>query len=274
MIKWLKEKFYNITKRDKHKMSTSRNMLQHSSNFEKDYIKKFDFYLDALDKIFTLQGSMGLEREQLSSLTDEDQKIFKSYLFLVESSNTTSIGALRLFMGNIYSDALALIRILYEIACIMHYGNKSYENKLEVYESIFKSDVPANNHSKKEWNFTRKAQRLYESENPGLKEIKSFINNFGSHISRSKVVTGNITSQNDTSISILFTPNYNKKEFLLGLDVLSGTMAMILEEFAIYNESCGGISSEIMAEVKSIPDYLIKTIRPKLFSFMDGQDDS
>ena len=45
-------------------------------------------------------------------------------------------------------------------------------------------------------------------------------------------------------------------------------MAMILEEFAVHNESYDGISSEIMAEVKSIPDYLIKTIRPKLVSII------
>lgn len=272
MIKWLKDKFYNIAKRSKHKMSISRNMLQHSSKFEKDYIKKFDFYLDALDRIFTLQGSMGLEREQLSSLSDEEQKIFKSYLFLVESSNTISIGALRLFMGNIYSDALALIRILYEEACIMHYGNKSHENKLEIYESIFKTNNQEDKHNNKEWDFIRKAQRLYESEKEGLKEIKKFLNNFGSHISRSKVVLGSVTYQKDVLISTLFTPNFQKKEFLIGLDVLTGTMAMILEEFAIYNEHYDGISSEIMAEVKSIPDYLIKTVRPKLVSFRGSQD--
>lgn len=253
-------------------MSTSRNMLQHSSKFEIDYIKKFDFYLDALDKIFTLQGSMGLEREQLSSLSDDEQKIFKSYLLLVESSNTISIGALRLFMGNIYSDAIALIRILYEVACIMHYGNNSNEKKLEVYESFFKSDDLENNHNNKEWNLIRKAQRLYESEKEGLIEIKKFFNNFGSHISRSKVVLGSVTHQKDVLISTLFTPNFQKKEFLIGLDVLSGTMAMILEEFAIHNESYDGISSEIMAEVKSIPNYLIKTVRSKLLSFRDSQD--
>lgn len=249
-------------------MSTTRNILQHLSTFEKNYIEKFGFYLDALDKLFTLQGSMGLERDQLSKLSDDEQKIFKSYLFLVESSNTISSGALRLFMGNIYSDAIALIRILYEEACIMHYGNISHENKLEVYESFFKSDNLEINHSKKEWNLIRKAQRLYESEKEGLLEIKKFLNNFGSHISRSKIVLGSVTHQKDVLISTLFTPNFQKKEFLLGLDVLYGTMAMILEEFAIHNESYDGISSKIMAEVKSMPDYLINTIRPKLHTLM------
>ena len=267
MIKWLKE-ILQYCKRGEHKMSTTRNILHHLSMFEKDYIGKFDFYLDALDRLYALQGAMGLERDQLSNLSDEEQKLFKSFLFLVESSNTTSIGALRLLVGNIYSDAFALIRILYEVACIMHYGNKSHENKLEVYESIFKSDDQEYNHNNKEWDFTRKAQRLYESENEGLKELKKFINNFGSHISRSKVVLGSVTHQNDTASSTLFTPNYRKKEFLIGLDVLSGTMAMILEEFATHNESYDGISGEIMAEVNSIPDYLIKTIRPKLHTLM------
>ena len=135
-------------------MSITRNILCSCESFLSTFTHEFGVYLYSLDNVFVLQGQIGLKEPALSALPEADQNRFKTYLFLTESVNTTSTGALRLFSGNLYSDAFALLGMIYEIACLMHYGNQSPKHGDEVYMTIFKSGLEGQDHSKGEWSLS------------------------------------------------------------------------------------------------------------------------
>lgn len=168
-------------------MSTTRNILSITSNFEKDFLKNFGFYLDSLDKLFDIIDGIGLDETRLSKLPESESNKYKSFLFLMEAANTTSIGVLRLLSGNIFSDANGLLRILYEIACIMHWGNASEDNKEKIYIDFFKSKVSDKERSTLEWKLIKSAQKLFEDEKPGMSDIRRELNNYGSHLSLKKL---------------------------------------------------------------------------------------
>jgi len=212
-------------------MSSTRDSIKIFENYLEKFIHEFDFYLDALDEIYRYQSAIGLSQDELASLPELDQNIIKSFLFLVESANTTSIGALRLFSSNLFSDSYSMIRILYEICCLMHYGNISMENKKEIYYTIFKSGLSGKEHSRNEWKFIKKAEHKTEELVPGLIPIRNELNNLGSHVSKSKIIFGNVGFMNNASISKLFTSNFHNRFFLIGLDLLYFTFLLVLEEY-------------------------------------------
>lgn len=238
--------------------------------FSMEFPKKFPFYIESIDNMFRLQGEIGFERDELSSLNELDQLLVKAYLFLVESSNTTTIGCLRLLSSNIYSDAYSLIRILYEIACLLHWGNVSKENKLELYHSIFKSDLPSDKHYRNEWKLIKKAQKLYESEKPELVSIRQKLNNFGGHISREKIVLGNITNIGDSVASSLFIPNFNNKHLLMGLDFTHSMFNLILDEYSCHLKRYNAVPKSIDDNIKLVSRSFITSVRPKLQKFMSN----
>lgn len=250
-------------------MSTTRNLLNSLDQFTENFKFKFDFYLDILDKLYNLQSKIGLSESELNSLNDEDQNLIKSYLFLVESANTTSIAALRLFSSNFHSDGYSLIRILYEIGCLLHYGNISSENKREVLYTIFKSTLQPDDHNKEEWKIIQKAERKLESQNPEYENIRKELNNFGGHISRSKVVLGNVTSFNNATASKVFFSNFNSKHLLAGLDFLFSLMMLILDEYCTHLIGFNGVDEYSKNEIEKLPRIFLKEIRPKLQSFID-----
>ena len=250
-------------------MSTTRNVLHLLEDFSNDFKIQFGFYLDILDKVYYMQSKIGLSEVNLSSLEEEDQNIFKSYLFLVESSNTTSIGALRLLSSNLYSDAYSLLRILYEIACLLHYGNISIENKREIYYSIFKSGLSESDHKKKEWKLIQKAQRELESKNGEYANIRRELNNFGGHISRTKIVLGNVTTLRNATASNLFTSNFVNRHFLAGLDFLFSMEMLILDEYCNHLEYYDGVPKLIKKDIKDLPGVFLEGVRPKLQSIID-----
>lgn len=216
--------------------------------------------------MFNLQSKIGLEREELASLSEDDQNFIKSYLFLVESSNTTAIGALRLFSSNLYSDAYSLIRILYEIGCLLHWGNESKKNKEKLYYSIFKSDLPDEEHYLGEWKLIKDAQRLIEAKKPALVDIRRQLNNFGGHISRKKILQGNITNIGDSTASRLFTPNFRNKHLLAGLDFTYNMFCFILEEYSNHLTNYDAVPSSIGDEIGHVSYNFVKNIRPKLLA--------
>lgn len=250
-------------------MSTTRNVLNLLDNFSDDFIIQFGFYLDILDKLYYLQSKIGLSEENLSSLEEKDQNIFKSYLFLVESSNTTSTGVLRLLSSNLYSDAYSLIRILYEIACLLYYGNISIDNKREIYYSIFKSGLSETEHKKKEWKLIQKAEKELESKNGEYINIRKELNNFGSHISKTKIILGNVTTLGNATASILFTSNFSNRYFLAGLDFLFSMEMLILDEYSNHLENYDGVPKLIKKEIKDLPRIFLERIRPRLQSFIN-----
>ncbi|TKJ47576.1 hypothetical protein CEE34_02915 [Candidatus Aerophobetes bacterium Ae_b3a] len=250
-------------------MSTTRNSFRIFNAFSNEFIKKFDFYLDSFDELFHLQGEIGLDQNELSSLPELDQNLVKAYLFLAESSNTTAIGTLRLLSSNLYSDAYSLVRILYEIACLMHYGNMSRTNKEELYFSMFKSNLPEEEHYKNEWKLIKKAENQYESECPGFIAVRRELNNFGGHISRRKVVSGNITSIGESSASRLFSYNFNNRYLLAGLEFVHNTFNIILEEYAKHLKEFNGVTNEAYDDIMKFASNFLDNIRPKLQNFID-----
>ena len=168
----------------------------------------------------------------------------KTYLFLAEAGNTTLSAALRLLSSNLYGDAFGLMRILYEIACIMHYGNISRVNKIEVLRTMFKSGLTGREQSKAEWALTKEALAKFRSEKPDLGEVVGFLNNYGAHISREKVVLGNVTALDDQSASTLFVGGFGAKRFLVGLEFLYLTLAMVQEEYILHLVDLGGAGQD------------------------------
>lgn len=245
-------------------MSTTRNILRACNGFLDSFTKHFGFYLDSLDRIFELQGQIGLETPALTTLADEEQKRFKSYLFLVESVNTTSMGALRLFAGNFYSDAFALLRMLYEAAALMHYGNESPQNWDEVYRSMFKSGLDETAHAKGEWALIKKAQSRWETEEPDLVPLRRYINNFGAHISCAKIVLGNVCALGDRSASTVFRNNFNKSEYLMGLDLLHSLLMMTLQEYDKHAASYSGALPSVADEIAAHVRHAAVVVRPRL----------
>lgn len=250
-------------------MSTSRNILNILDQHSKSFLKDFDFYLDATDEVFALQGKIGLDEPAMQKLSEDDKNLVKTYLFLVESGNTTWAAALRLISSNFSSDSYSLVRILYEIGSLLHYGNSSPpESRQELYKVIFKSGLDEKAHCKQEWNLIRKANQLIENENQGLKEIRDLLNNYGSHISRKKVVFGNVKVLGNASSSRVFTSDRSSRYYLAGLDLLFFITTFILEEYANFQEDYNGISLEVKTTVKGLTNKFLTSIRPKLQSMI------
>ncbi len=250
-------------------MNTSRNILRILDGYTDSYLKLFGFYLDASDEIFTLQNQMGLDTNAMQKLSEDDQNVVKTYLFFVESGNTTWAAALRLLSSNFFADSYSLIRILYEIGSLLHYGNSSPpDTRLELHRTMFKSGLDEESHRKQEWNLIQKAEQLIESENLELVNIRRELNNFGGHISRSKVVLGNVTTFGDALVSRIFTPNWADRRYLAGLDFLFSVTTFILEEYANLQETYNGISPEVKARVNGLMSKFITSVRPKLQSMI------
>lgn len=235
----------------------------------KTFAKRFLFYLDAADQVISLQGKMGLDVPAMEALSEQDQNLIKTYVFLVESGNTTWSAALRLLSAGFIADAYGLIRILYETAALLHYGNSSPpDTRSELYRAIFKSGLPEEEHRRQEWVFTQKATRLIEKENPGLIPVRQELNNFGGHISRAKVVLGNIRALGNASASRVFMPDWSDNRYLAGLDFLLTVTTLILEEYANLQDSYGGVSPEVKTRVKALAGTFSSTVRPKLQAMM------
>jgi len=228
------------------------------------FIERFGFYLDSLDRVFELQSRIGLETPALTALAEEEQARFKTYLFLQEACNTTGTGALRLFVGNFYSDAFALLRMIYEAAALMHYGNASPENASEVYRTIFKSDLDDAAHSKGEWALIRKAESRFEDEKPDLVPLRQYINNFGAHISRAKIVLGNVGTAGNQAASSVFRSNFGKAEYLMGLDMLHGLLMLVLEEYDRQAALHQGALPSVAGEIAAHNQQFVEEIRPQL----------
>jgi len=250
-------------------MSTSRNILRILDGHTESYLKHFDFYLDAADEVFALQSQIGLDASAMQALPEDDKNVIKTYMFLVESGNTTWAAALRLLSSDFIADSYSLIRILFEIGSLLHYGNSSPPTtRLEIHRKMFQSGLAEEEHRKLEWSLIQKANRLIESENPGLVKVRRELNNFGGHISRAKVVLGNVTVFGNASGSRVFTPNWTDKRYLAGLDFLFTVTTLILEEYAKLHETYAGISPEVKARVKGLAGTFIVSVRPRLQSMM------
>lgn len=245
-------------------MSTTRNILRACETVLDSFTGEFGIYLDSLDHIFHLQGEIGLDESALSALPERDQNRFKSYLFLTESVNTTTMSALRLFSGSLYSDAFALLRIIYEAACVMHYGNQSTQDGDEVYTTMFKSGLDDQEHSKGEWALIRKAEAQWEEQNSGLAPIRQYVNNFGAHISRAKIVLCNVTALGNQSASTVFFDNSGKKEYVMGLDMLHCLLLMVLEEYDKQAASHPGSLPSVADEIVAHNRRFLAEVRPQL----------
>ena len=252
-------------------MSTSRNILNLMEQHGKTFVKRFSFYLDASDQVLSLQGKMGLDVAEIQALPEHDQNLIKTYVFLAESSNTTWSAALRLLSAGFIADVYGLIRILYETAALLHYGNSAPpDTRAELYHSMFKSDLPEAEHRKREWAFTQKATRLLEQDNPGLVPVRQELNNFGGHISRAKVMLGNVGALGNASASRVFMSGWSDNRYLAGLDVLLTVSTLILEEYAVLHDAYGGLSPDMKVRVKGLAGTFLLTVRPRLQAMMNS----
>jgi len=250
-------------------MSTARSILGLLDSHTKDFLRHFPFYLDASDELLSLQGQMGLDEKAMRMLPEEDQNAIKACVFLVESANTTWAAALRLLSSGFVADSYSLIRILYEIGALLHYANSSPpQTRVELYHTMFKSGLPEDEHRKQEWTLLRRATQLIEKENPGLLPVRQELNNFGGHISRAKVVLGNVTAMGSSSASRVFTPNWTDRRYLAGLEFLLTVMALVLEEYAKAQKAYGGISDKVQREIERIVEKSVREIRPALQRMM------
>ena len=250
-------------------MNTSRNILNLMREHEKTFAERFPFYLDATDEFISLQGMMRFEVPAMKQLPEHDQSIIKTYVFLAESGNTSWAAALRLLSSGFVAAAYGLIRVLYETAALLHYGNSSPpDTRTELYRSMFQSGLPELEHRKAEWRFTRKATAHLEKLHPDLVPVHDELNNFGGHISRAQVVLSNITAMGNASASRVFVPNWSDNRYLAGLDILLHVSTLILEEYAAVHEAYGGLTPELHARVKALAGTYSTTVRPRLQAMM------
>lgn len=247
--------------------SITRNVLQWCNGLLEPFAERFGFYLDSLDRVYYLQGRIGLDEPALAALPNEDQNRFKTYLFLTESINTTTTGALRLFAGNLYCDAFAVLRLMYEGASLMHYGNRSSDDADEVHRTLFRgTDDTA--HTRGEWALIRKAQARLEGEEPGLALIRQRLNNFGSHTSRAKIFLGNVGTLGNQLVSTVFTINFHKSQHLEGLDMLHCLLMMALEEYDKHAASYAGAFPSVAEDIASHNRHFAAEVRPRLQAMM------
>lgn len=243
-------------------MSTTRNILNHLNQNTEQFQNQFGFYLDYFDRVFELQSKIGFS--DITLLDDDDQTICKTYLFLVEASNTSITAALNLFSSGFTSDTYSILRILFETLALLIYGNISSDNKILIYKTFFKSGLKIEEHQKGEWKLIKKATDHLESEKPDYIEIRQALNNFGSHISGRKIITGNITVENGKSISRIFTSNFNDSWFLAGLDFLLGLAVGILHAYADHLDEYDVIPVETKDNIYELPNIFLVNIRPRL----------
>ncbi len=245
-------------------MSTVRNLLQVHGDRVSGFAEEFGYYLDSFDMAFSLQSRIGLDRAAMSALPDREQNRFKANLFRTESVNTTVIGALYLLAGNLYSDAFALLRMMYEAACLMHYGNQSPLCGDELFQTMFRSGLDERSHAQGEWKIVSKAMREWESQVRGLAPIRQFINNFGAHISRAKIALGNVTALGNQSASTVFTDNTHKREFVAGMDILHNLFMMVLEEYDRQASSHAGAAPSVAPEAATLNRQYLREVQPRL----------
>ena len=254
----------------KFRTSASRNILTLLGTHAKTFSQNFPAYLDATDEMIRLQEEIGLDPASLQALPAHDRKLIKAYLFLVESSNTTWAAALHLLSAGFISDAYGLIRILYETASLLHYGNSSPpETRNELYKTMFKSGLPGKEHKRQEWALTQKATRALEADNPQLISMRQEMNNFGGHISLSKIALSNVTTMDNACASRIFAPNWSHKRYLLGLDLLFSTNAFILIEYAKFQENYGGVPAQVATQINELPKNFESKVRPQLEARME-----
>lgn len=245
-------------------MSTFQNITNIADWASKDFAKEFDYYLTSYFKIYNIQSSIGIE--DLTIFPENTKNIYLTYLFFVESANTTSTAVIRLLSSNIFSDCYSLLRILFEIACLLHFGNCSEENKSEIYDTFFGKGLTEKEHNRNEWKLTQKATTFFLDKQPELNQLKDELNNFGSHISRAKIALGNVGLIGERQASKFFTPNFKHPLFRKALGYLYSIMLIILEEYIKHNISYNSAKQTDLIQVKLLNDELINQILPKLMN--------
>lgn len=245
-------------------MSITRNALNRSDDFSKRFEEEFSFFLDELDNLFELANTMVLQKEAVEALNQADENLVRIYLFLMKSANTTIMGILRLLSGNFYSDAFALLRILHEIVCLLHYGNISRENKEEIYNIFWGTTTSAEELRKKEWRLILKAEQCLENESSNFSEIKKMLNNYGAHISKEKMVLGNVGSVFDKPASKFLTCNFHELRFIMALGALYNIYAFLLEEYNKSTDSFPGLSPSILPELQRLVGKFDSDVDPIL----------
>lgn len=240
--------------------SISRDIIIGSNQISEEFIKKFDFFLDEIDLILKFITEIGLK--DLNILNEESKNNYLTYLFILQSSITTFHGALTLFSHNLFSDNYALIRILYESSSLLYYGNQSDEKKAEICNVFFKSKLSGKNQGKSEFNLIQKAEKLFELKEKNLDEIRDYLNRFGSHISRDKIVLGNISSNNKKGIkSSINENNFTNSRFIMGLEILYSIMFLIITEYCKHLKKYNAISNEKLILIESFNNNLIYKLR-------------
>jgi hypothetical protein len=249
-------------------MRLSEKDIDLMDSYSKEFKKIFKFYLEAFDSLILLQSNFKIETEEFDKLNDGEQNSIKAYVLLMETSNTTMTGVLRLLSGNLYSDAYSLLRILYETVCLMKFGNLNEENKELIVNTFFKSKLQGSEQNFAENNLEKLAIKKVEELYPGLNQFKYFLNNFGSHISRDKIALGNVGILGDSQASKIFSNNFNNKYYLSALDILLNLSISILEEYIKLFQNYRKFDKDIIDNFIKIKSGHTEKIRPQLLKMI------
>ncbi|MHC4388966.1 MAG: hypothetical protein ACYSX1_10200, partial [Planctomycetota bacterium] len=142
--------------------------------------------------------------------------------------------------------------------------NESLQHGDELYRSMFKSGLEEAAHAKGEWALIKKAQSRLETEEPELVPLRQCINNFGAHISRAKIVLGNVGTLGNQSASTVFLSNFNKSEYLMGLDLLHCLLMMTLQEYDKHAASYSGALPSVADDIAAHNRHFAVEVRPRL----------
>jgi hypothetical protein len=249
-------------------MGSLEKIIDLMDSYSKGFKTSFHFYLDEFNDLIMLQSNMIINKDELNNLNEENQNSVKAYGFLLETSNTTMAGVLRLLSGNMYSDSFSLIRILYEILCVMKYGNLSVGNRIKIVETFFKVKLEVLEQNTAESRVISSAKKAVGSLYPELKDLKYYLNFFGSHISRAKIGLGNVAILNEPQSSPIFSCNFFNKYFLSSMDMLFQVYLLIFEEYITLFQNYMRLDGQVIEQFKSIKVNFVNEVRPKLLGLI------
>ena len=190
-------------------MDNTSALLQFLAAKSKSFQSEFEDLLDWVSDVIEIQGTIGFNEAALAKLPQDDRDLVVTYVALMNGMDTTLLGLLHMLGAGLVSDGYALARTLFESYVVMAYGNREAlegapDCRTHVVDVLGRGVGPADKQGHREQELVRVARHRLLEGHPAekqLRELLRFINNFGSHLSRAKILGGNSTSKNGRLVS-------------------------------------------------------------------------
>lgn len=226
---------------------------------ERTFRDTFGFYCDGFDELLRRFVSLRPGNDRLAGMEATNQLVIQAYGYLHEATRTQALAAYRHLAEQQYAGAYPLLRLLYEAAAVMYFGNISKLNGQRVYVDVFKSGREEKGHRRLERKLVAKARKRFRRDNPNLAAIESDIDYYGGGLSRGSITLANpVTDPNPAA------QRYQDRRLMAGLDYLFALMVLITEEYAAHVDAFFGLRPQDQDAVSQLPEHWANVIRPRL----------